>query len=261
MSNFEHAAIVAELNAGIDAACDALRAATAAGDSAAADAARTDVSRLVNDLQLAEEMEAAGRADDAAHAKDDLRSASEAVLGGAIDSMNRALLGVGIPFLVGTEEEGIVSAAHNIAAARQRYEQAQRAVVETAAALAHLDGVIGETEAMHRTAVSAFADGDRSEAARQRMAELAECLANLHAARVDARELADGVESGEALRELCIATALLERRQAQVLARVVKQHIEHAEAATTAAYAASDRIGDATDRCLGAGAWAKLLAS
>ena len=37
-------------------------------------------------------------------------------------------------------------------------------------------------------------------------------------------------------------------------------HIEHAEAATTAAYAASDWIGDATDRCLGAGAWAKLLA-
>ncbi|CAN7774831.1 hypothetical protein [Paraburkholderia hospita] len=209
MRNFEHAAIVAELNAGIDAACHAVRAATAAGDSAAADAARADVSRLVNDLQVAEEMEAVGRADDATHARDDLRSASEAVLAGAIDSMNRALLGVGIRYLVGPEEEGLVSAAHNIAVARQRYEQAQRAVVETTAALTYLDGVIGETEA---------------------------------------------------LRELCIATALLERRQAQVLARVVKQHIEHAEAATTAACAASDRIGDATDRCLGAGAWAKLLA-
>lgn len=261
MSNFEHSEIVAELNAGIDAACDALRAATAAGDSTAADAARTDISRLVNDLQVAEAMEVAGRADDEAHVKDDLRSASEAVLGGAIDALNRALLGVGVQYLVGPEEEGLVSAAHNIAAARQHFEQAQRAVVETAAALAHLDGVIGETEAMHRSAVSAFAEGDRSEAARQRITELAESLANLHAARVDARELANGVESGEALRELCIATALLERRQAQVLARVAKQHIAQAEAETASAYTATETVCEVIDRHPDSVAWAKLMAA
>ncbi|WP_211606161.1 hypothetical protein [Paraburkholderia nemoris] len=204
----------------------------------------------MNDLQVAEEMEAAGRAGDAAHVKDDLRSASDAVLGGAIDAMNLALHAVGIQYLVGPEE-GLVAAAHNISAARKHYEQAQRATVK----LAYLDGVIGEAEASNRVVLSC-ADGDRSEAAQH----LAEYLANLHAARVDAHELANGVESGEALRELCIATALLERRQAQVLARVAKQHIAHAQAATTTAYAAADKLGEITDRHLGAGAWAKLLA-
>ncbi|MGT2471656.1 hypothetical protein [Paraburkholderia terrae] len=253
MSNFEHGAIVAQLNEQLDAACNELRSATAAGDSAAVAAANADISRLANDIGVAEDLAAGGRTDDAACADDALRAAGEAVLASAIDAMNRALLGVGIQYLVGPEEEGLVSAACNIAAARQHYEHAQRAVVETAAALAHLDGVIGETEAMHRAAVSAFADGDLSEAARQRMGELAECLANLHAARVDARELANGVESGESLRKLCHATALLERRQAQVLARVAKRHIAHAEAA-------AEKLGEITDRHLGSGARAKLLA-
>ncbi|MBB5463755.1 hypothetical protein [Paraburkholderia sp. Cpub6] len=231
MSNFEHAAIVAELNGQIDAACNALRATTAAGDSAAA------------------------RADDG------LQTAIEATLGPSIDALNRTLLGVGIPFLIGPEEESLVSAARDVAVARRLYEQAQAAAVSTTAALAHLDDVIGETEAKRRAAVQACVAGDPSGEARKQVVMLAACLFDLRAARADARELASGVESGEALRKLCHATALLERRQAQVLARVVKQHIEHAEAATTAAYAASDRIGDATDRCLGAGAWAKLLAS
>lgn len=260
MTSFEHGAIVAELNEQLDAACNALRSATAADDSAAVAAANADISRLANDISVAQDLEAGGRSDDAACAQDALSAAGETVLASTIDAMNRVLLGVGIKYLVGPEEPGIVSSAHDIAAAHQRYEQAQRAVVETAAALAHLDGVIGETESMHRAAVSAFADGDFSEAARKRMAELAECLANLHAARVDARELADGVESGKALRELCIATALLERRQAQVLARVAKQHIAHVEKATTAAYAAAEKLGDVTDRHLGVGAWAKLMA-
>ncbi|TCG08847.1 hypothetical protein BZM27_09355 [Paraburkholderia steynii] len=184
MANFEHGAIVAELNAGIDAACEALRAATAVCDSDAVKAANAEISRLVNDLQVAEAMKAAGRADDAARAKDDLQTAIEAALGPSIDAINRALLGVALPFLIGPEEEGLVSAARGAAVARRQYEQARAVGVETAAALSHLDGVIGETEAMHRAAVSAFADGDRSDAARQRMAELAECLANLHAARV-----------------------------------------------------------------------------
>jgi hypothetical protein len=91
------------------------------------------------------------------------------------------------------------------------------------------------------------------------MADLAEYLASLHAARVAAHERANGVEPGKALRELCIATALLERRQAQVLARVAKQHIADAQAAVTAAYAAAEKLGEITDRHLGAGAWAKLL--
>lgn len=261
MSNFEHGAIVAELNAGIDAACNSMKAATAAGDSAAVAAASADISRLANDLQVAEEMEVAGRDDDAARAKNDLQAAIETTLGAAIDALNRALFRVGIQFFVGAEEEGLLSAAREVAAARQQYEQAQAGVVETAAALAHLDGVIGETEAKHQAAVRAFADGDRSDEARKRIAALGECLSNLYAARVDARELAAGVESGEALRELCIATALLERRQAQVLARVAKQHIAQAEAATTAAYAAAEKLGEVTDRHLGAGAWAKLLAA
>ncbi|MFP3589206.1 hypothetical protein SCB29_37260, partial [Paraburkholderia sp. SIMBA_055] len=91
-----------------------------------------------------------GRVDDAARAKDDLQTAIEATLGPSIDALNRALLGVGIQYLVGPEEEGLASAARDVAVARRRYEQAQAAVVETAAALSHRDGVIGGTEAMHR---------------------------------------------------------------------------------------------------------------
>ncbi|REG61552.1 hypothetical protein B0G80_4405 [Paraburkholderia sp. BL6669N2] len=196
MSNFEHGAIVAELTAGIDAACEALRAATAVCDGGAVKVAKAMISRLVNDLQVAGVMEAAGRVDDAARAKDDLQTAIEATLGPSIDALNRALLGVGIPFLIGPEDEGLVSAARGVAVARRQYEQAQAA----------------------------------------------------------------GVDSGDALRELCIATALLERRQAQVLARVAKQHIAHAETATAAAYAAAEKLGEITDRHLGAGAWGKLLA-
>ncbi|WP_433704445.1 hypothetical protein [Paraburkholderia sacchari] len=42
---------------------------------------------------------------------------------------------------------------------------------------------------------------------------------------------------------------------------MAKQHIAHAETATTAAYAAAEKLGEITDRHLGAGAWVKLLAA
>lgn len=197
MSNIEHGAIVAELNAGIDAPCDALKAAVAGDDGAAVPAASVDVSRLANNLQVAAEMKAAGRTDDAVRANDDLLSASASIAGSAIDALNCALRHVGIPYMVGPEDAGVLSSAHDIAAARRQYERG---------------------------------------------------------------ELAAGLESGDALRELCIATALLERRQAQVLARLAKQHIARAESATTVAYAAAEELGEITDRHFGAGTWAKLLA-
>ncbi len=88
MSNFEHGAIVAKLNPRIDAACEVSRAATAVCDGDAVKMANAMISRLVNDLQVAEAMEAAGRVDDAARAEDDLHTTAHAAakrLGDVID--------------------------------------------------------------------------------------------------------------------------------------------------------------------------------
>lgn len=115
MSNFEHGAVVAELDTGVDAARTSLQAATAAAASA-------DVSRPASDPQ-ASEMEEAGRASDAAHAKASLVTESSAIASKSVDNVNRALRRVGIAYQV-VAEWVITAAAHDMALARQRYERA-----------------------------------------------------------------------------------------------------------------------------------------
>lgn len=84
MSNVEHGAIVAELSAGIEAACNALQAAIAADDGAATAAAGAEVSRLTNDLLIAEDLETAAGVDDAVSAQADLLFAASEIAASAI---------------------------------------------------------------------------------------------------------------------------------------------------------------------------------
>jgi hypothetical protein len=86
MSNVEHGAIVAELSAGIEAACNALQAAIAAGDGAAT---------------------AAAGVDDAVSAQADLLFAASVIAASAIGNLNTTLARAGIAYRVEVGEETI----------------------------------------------------------------------------------------------------------------------------------------------------------